>query len=87
MECAMEAHVSKAEYEGILSLPRLFKYLGRNMQDSFSDVKALKTTLFSKDSGGSRQSASDAAQDGKCRAAAAKCKVETVNELLRCATL
>ena len=47
------------------------------MQDSFSDVKALQTTLFSKDSGGSRQSASDAAENGKYRAAAAKCKVES----------
>ena len=48
------------------------------MQDSFRDVKALQTTLFSKDSGGSRQSASDAAEDSKYRAAA-KCKVESGN--------
>ena len=48
------------------------------MQDSFRDVKALQTTLFSKDSGGSKQSASDAAEDSKYRAAA-KCKVESGN--------
>ena len=65
MECAMNAHDSKAEYEGILSELRLYKALRRNMRHSLSDVKPLAATLSSKNRRRSSQSANNAAEAGK----------------------